>query len=227
MLRKNYAATGSFLPEDRGRAVDLLGFESQLMFNTFHNRRLFDWEHGDDMEFAYGAARAHNRGMVEFCSADPRLLPTCYVPLVDFDRAAAMAEESVELGASALPQSFDVWFARCVDRDPTRRYPDARAASWPALVRGPCEVKMVKKPPSAPPSIIRGRSTWLPSLSTSCRSVMVQPGRENSDGVSKWVSSTMAASCAALACGDTFTPPTGWANAAVADSAAAPVPESL
>jgi uncharacterized protein len=102
MLRKNYAATGSFLPEDRGRAVDLLGFESQLMFNTFHNRRLRDWEHSGDLELAYGAARAHNRGMVEFCSADRRLLPTCYVPLVDFDRAAAMAEESVELGASAL-----------------------------------------------------------------------------------------------------------------------------
>jgi uncharacterized protein len=102
MLRKNYAATGSFLPEDRGRAVDLLGFESQLMFNTFHNRRLRDWEHSGDFELAYGAARAHNRGMVEFCSADRRLLPTCYVPLVDFDRAAAMAEENVELGASAL-----------------------------------------------------------------------------------------------------------------------------
>lgn len=102
MHRKNYAATGSFLPEDRGRAVDLLGFESQLMFNTFHNRRLRDWEHSGDLELAYGAARAHNRGMVEFCSADRRLLPTCYVPLVDFDRAAAMAEESVELGASAL-----------------------------------------------------------------------------------------------------------------------------
>jgi predicted TIM-barrel fold metal-dependent hydrolase len=102
MLRKNYAATGSFLPEDRGRAVDLLGFESQLMFNTFHNRRLRDWEHSGDLDLAYGAARAHNRGMVEFCSADRRLLPTCYVPLVDFDRAAAMAEENVELGASAL-----------------------------------------------------------------------------------------------------------------------------
>ena len=102
MLRKNYAATGSFLPEDRARAVDLLGFDSQLMFNTFHNRRLRDWEHGGDLDLAYGTARAHNRGMVEFCSVDPRLLPTCYVPLVDFDRAAAMAEECVEMGASAL-----------------------------------------------------------------------------------------------------------------------------
>ena len=102
MLRKNYAATGSFLSDDRPRALDLLGFQSQLMFNTFHNRRLFDWEHGSDMEFAYGAAMAHNRGMVEFCSADPRLLPTCYVPLADFERSAAIAQESVDMGAAAL-----------------------------------------------------------------------------------------------------------------------------
>jgi predicted TIM-barrel fold metal-dependent hydrolase len=102
MGRKNFAATGSFLADDRGRALDLLGFSSQLMFNTFHNRRLRDWEHSGDLDLAYGAARAHNRGMVEFCSADPRLLPTCYVPLVDFDRSAAMAREAIELGASAL-----------------------------------------------------------------------------------------------------------------------------
>ena len=76
MQRKNFAATGSFVAEDRPRALDLLGFASQLVFNTFHNRRLHDWEHGGDLELAYGAARAHNRGMVEFCSVDHRLLPT-------------------------------------------------------------------------------------------------------------------------------------------------------
>jgi len=102
MARKNFAATGSFLPEDRSRALDLLGFESQLVFNTFHNSRLHRWEHGDDLELAYGAARAHNRGMIEFCAHDPRLLPTCYVPLADFDLAAAMAAEAVEAGAAAL-----------------------------------------------------------------------------------------------------------------------------
>lgn len=102
MLRKNFAATGSFLAEDRGRALDLLGFSSQLVFNTFHNRRLHDWEHGDDVEFAYGVARAHNRAMVEFCSVDPRLLPTCYVPLGDFERAASMADEAIATGAAAL-----------------------------------------------------------------------------------------------------------------------------
>src|SRR3954469_22417916 len=95
MLRKNFAATGSFIAADRSRALDLLGFASQLVFNTFHNRRLRDWEHGGDLELAYGAARAHNRGMVEFCAGDPRLLPSCYVPLADFDRAAAMAAESI------------------------------------------------------------------------------------------------------------------------------------
>ncbi len=102
MARKNFAATGSFNAADRPRALDLLGFSSQLMFNTFHNRRLHDWEHRADVDFAYGAARAHNRGMVEFCSVDPRLLPTCYVPLVDFDRAEAMARDSIGMGASAL-----------------------------------------------------------------------------------------------------------------------------
>ena len=102
MLRKNFAATGSFLPDDRPRALDLLGFESQLLFNTFHNSRLFRWEHSGDMEMAYGTARAHNRGMVDFCSVDTRLLPTCYVPLADFTLAAAMAAESVAMGAAAL-----------------------------------------------------------------------------------------------------------------------------
>jgi uncharacterized protein len=101
MSRKNFAATGSFIAEDRPRALDLLGFASQLIFNTFHNGRFAALEQADP-ELVYGAARAHNRGMVEFCSVDPRLLPTCYVPLADFDRAEAMAAEAVEAGAAAL-----------------------------------------------------------------------------------------------------------------------------
>ena len=102
MLRKNFAATGSFLAEDRGRALDLLGFSSQLIFNTFHNRRLFDWEHSGDLDLAYGTARAHNRGMLDFCSADKRLLPTMYVPLADFDQAASLAGAAIADGAAAL-----------------------------------------------------------------------------------------------------------------------------
>src|SRR6476620_2471336 len=55
MLRKNFAATGSFLAEDRGRALALIGVASQLVFNTFHTRRLRIWEHSGDLDLAYGA----------------------------------------------------------------------------------------------------------------------------------------------------------------------------
>jgi predicted TIM-barrel fold metal-dependent hydrolase len=102
MQRKNFAATGSFIPEDRSRALDLLGFSSQLVFNTFHNRRLHDWEHRGDPDLAVGTARAHNRGMVEFCAVDPRLLPTCYVPLFDLELAPKLADEALAMGAAAL-----------------------------------------------------------------------------------------------------------------------------
>jgi predicted TIM-barrel fold metal-dependent hydrolase len=102
MARKNFAATGSFLADDRGRALDLLGFASQLVFNTFHNTRLYAWEHSGDLDLAIGAARAHNRAMVEFCAADARLLPTLYVPLADLDRAGDLAAEAIAMGAAAL-----------------------------------------------------------------------------------------------------------------------------
>jgi predicted TIM-barrel fold metal-dependent hydrolase len=102
MLRKNFAATGAFLPEDRSRALDLLGFSSQLVFNTFHNSRLHAWEHDSDLDLAYGAAAAHNRGMLEFCASDPRLLASCYVPLADFERAAETARAAIAGGAAAL-----------------------------------------------------------------------------------------------------------------------------
>ncbi|HEY9555288.1 MAG TPA: amidohydrolase family protein [Acidimicrobiales bacterium] len=102
MARKNFKATGSFIREDRPLALDLLGVASQLVFNTFNNGNLLRLERSGDLDLAYGAARAHNRGMTEFCSVDPRLLPTCYVPLADFERSAAMAGEAIAMGAAAL-----------------------------------------------------------------------------------------------------------------------------
>ena len=102
MTRKNFAATGSFIAEDRPRALDLLGFSSQLLFNTFHNGRLHDLEHADDDDLVYAAARAHNRGMLDFCSVDQRLLPSLYVPLVDPERAVAATRDALAQGAAAL-----------------------------------------------------------------------------------------------------------------------------
>jgi predicted TIM-barrel fold metal-dependent hydrolase len=102
MQRKNWLATGSFLADDRPRALDMIGVASQLVFNTFHNGWLCEVEHGDELDLAYGAARAHNRAMLEFCSVDRRLLPTCYVPLADFEQSAAIAREAIDSGAAAL-----------------------------------------------------------------------------------------------------------------------------
>jgi len=102
MARKNFKATGATIAADRPLALDLIGVASQLVFNTFNNGNLLTLERSGDLDLAYGAARAHNRGMVEFCSVDPRLLPTCYVPLADFERSAAMAGEAIAMGAAAL-----------------------------------------------------------------------------------------------------------------------------
>src|SRR6266850_4972741 len=54
MLRKNWRALGSFMKEDRPRALDLLGFASQLVFNTFATAYLLQTELGDDLDLAYG-----------------------------------------------------------------------------------------------------------------------------------------------------------------------------
>src|SRR5262249_26437184 len=95
-LRKNFEATGGFIAEDRPAALDMLGVASQLIFNTFTNKTLQRVEHRDDLDLAYGLARAHNRAIVDFCSVDPRLLAVGYVPLADFERSAAMAGEALE-----------------------------------------------------------------------------------------------------------------------------------
>jgi len=70
---------------------------------------------------------------------------------------------------------------------------------------------------------MRGRSTWLPSWVTAWRSAKSQPGRENRAGVSKWVSSTMAASWTARAAGLTLGAAllTAWAVARVGATARA------
>ena len=101
MLRKNWRAHGSHIREDRPYTLDLLGFASQLVFTTFCLRN-FLLDESDDMELCYAAASAHNRMMTDFCSVDRRLLPAAYVPLEDFDRARACAEEALKLGASGL-----------------------------------------------------------------------------------------------------------------------------
>jgi predicted TIM-barrel fold metal-dependent hydrolase len=103
MQRKNWDATGAYYKEDRSRALDHLGFASQLIFNTYVNGYMSNLEStSDDLDLIYGLADAHNRALLDFCSVDRRLLPTAYVPLADFDRAKQTAEQAIKNDFAAL-----------------------------------------------------------------------------------------------------------------------------
>lgn len=102
MLRKNHVALGAIRNDDRPQALDLLGFASQLVFTTSYLGALTRFDRGADVDLAFALATGHNRGMVEFCSIDPRLLPVCFVPFADIDRAASATTEAIEMGAAAL-----------------------------------------------------------------------------------------------------------------------------
>lgn len=99
---KGWLAAGAFRKQDRPWALDLLGFRSQLVFTTSNLGGLAAIEQGDDVDLAYVYARVHNEAMLDFCSVDPRLLPVCYLPLADLERAPKFAEATLQAGAAAL-----------------------------------------------------------------------------------------------------------------------------
>ncbi|MEJ2130715.1 MAG: amidohydrolase family protein [Gammaproteobacteria bacterium] len=114
LLRKNHQALGSFRNTDRPRALDLLGFTSQLVFTTTALSN-YGLEQRGQSALALEVARAHNRMMTEFCSVDERLLATGYVPLTDIESAPQVAKEAIEMGCKAL-----VIPSRCpVDHSPS------------------------------------------------------------------------------------------------------------
>jgi len=98
MDAKGWSALGAFDPTDRSRALDLLGFDAQLVFSTFAPTQFA----GHDLELLYGGARAHNRAMADFCSADSRLIAVGLVPLEDSELAARGVDEALALGCGAV-----------------------------------------------------------------------------------------------------------------------------
>jgi uncharacterized protein len=101
LLRKNYEALGAFTKQDRPRALDELGFASQLVFTTWCLSN-FNLDQSRDIDLAYRLAEAHNRMMKDFCAVDRRLLGTAYVPLADFERAEATAKNAIAMGLKGL-----------------------------------------------------------------------------------------------------------------------------
>ena len=97
---KGYQALGAFNAAERSTALDLLGFAQQFVFATFSVGVAFD--PAADLDIRYGAARAHNRGMAEFCAGDDRLIGVALLPLDDPQMAAAEMSHALDLGLGAM-----------------------------------------------------------------------------------------------------------------------------
>lgn len=76
--RSPWSRLGAFDPADRSHALDVLGFERQIVLGTFSFHQI---AHRDDPKALEVGARVHNRAMARFCASDPRLLAGGYVPL--------------------------------------------------------------------------------------------------------------------------------------------------
>ena len=101
-LRKNFLATGSFLNDDRPAALDLLGFASQLVFDTFTSPHVLRFDRDGDHQLAVRLAQAQHRAVVDWCSVDPRLLPVAVVPVGNASTAVNLTTEAIALGSAAI-----------------------------------------------------------------------------------------------------------------------------
>ena len=95
---KGWMAMGGFDPTERSHALDLFGFDAQLVFATFATSMFT----GRDLDRLYAGASAQNQAMASFCASDPRLLAVAFVPLDDPVRAVRLTEEAIALGAAAV-----------------------------------------------------------------------------------------------------------------------------
>ena len=111
---KEIQALGAFDSADRVTALDMLGFRKQLVFATHSVAMPFSASSRLDPTMRYGAARAHNRHMADFCRADARMIGVAVIPLDDPALALAELDFALKsgLGAAWLPHR------PCGDRSP-------------------------------------------------------------------------------------------------------------
>jgi len=123
---KWHDALGAFSGAERSIALDLLGFRRQVVFSSFCARLIFGAE---DDAVAYGAARAQNRAMADWCRGDARLIGVAMVPLQDPVRALAEIEYAKALGLGA------VWIAADAPAGRSPGHPD-HDPIWSTLIDG-------------------------------------------------------------------------------------------
>src|ERR1700736_3278697 len=87
---------------ERSQAVDMLGFKKQLVFSTHSPAMPFSPSAKISPKLRYGATRAHNRHMIDFCSNDDRLLGVAIIPLDDPKLAMAELDFVLKSGIKAV-----------------------------------------------------------------------------------------------------------------------------
>ena len=99
---KEIQALGAFNKDDRTAALDMLGFKKQLVFATHSVAFPFHPSQKKDPNLRYGATRAHNRHMADFCSDDSRLMGVGIIPLDDPAKAMEELEFALSLGLESI-----------------------------------------------------------------------------------------------------------------------------
>lgn len=118
---KGWAAYGATDPAERSHALDLLGFEHQLVFPTF---AMGQFAGSSDLDVLYGGTDMLNRRMADFGRADARLLPVGYIPLRKPELALAAAQMAIADGVRAIWVSSEPVLDRSpahLDHDPVWR----------------------------------------------------------------------------------------------------------
>ncbi|MGO9264890.1 MAG: amidohydrolase family protein [Candidatus Binataceae bacterium] len=104
MFIKGWEALGAFDPGERTRALDLLGFNRQLVFLSLAMGQFWgvyeQREHNPDL--LYGGAAAVNRAITDFCKNDQRLIPVGFIPLDDPRRAEREIDAGLKLGCGTF-----------------------------------------------------------------------------------------------------------------------------
>ena len=95
---KWHDALGSFSGQERGLALDQLGFARQVVFSSFCARLIFEAA----LDVRYAVARSHNRAVATFCEGDRRLIGVAIVPLDDPEMAMAEIGHATSLGLGAI-----------------------------------------------------------------------------------------------------------------------------
>ena len=99
---KEIQALGAFDSADRTQALDMLGFKKQIVFATHSVVLPFHPSSKKPSRLKYGAARAHNRHMAEFCSSDDRLMGVGVCALDDPGAAIKELDLALESGLEAI-----------------------------------------------------------------------------------------------------------------------------